>query len=66
MSVKKLLGLESFPICDSEIMQKIKDAQRQQLTEVEFIFNQKKVKIKIPQLAPEAMMRGYSYYHDAK
>lgn len=66
MSVKKLLGLDSFPIGDTEIMQRIRDAQRKQLQEVEFIFQQKKVKIKIPQLAPEAMMTNYHYYYDAK
>ena len=46
MSVKKLLGLETFPIKEAEIMARIADARRKNLKEVIFTGDQRKVKIK--------------------
>lgn len=52
MSLKKLLGLESFPIRDSEIMRRIHEGYRQQLEEIEFSSGERRVKVKLGDVFP--------------
>jgi len=67
MSVKKLLGLETFSITEEEIISRLEDAYRKKLQEVEFSSSKKKVKIKIKNVARSGMMKGYrEYYSNAK
>ncbi|HIG92611.1 TPA: hypothetical protein HA234_00260 [Candidatus Woesearchaeota archaeon] len=63
MSLKKLLGMESFPLEEREIMERIQTGFRNNLDEVEFSFNRRKVKVKLSHLAPEGMMKGYQDYY---
>ena len=62
MSVKKLLGLETFPIKEAEIMARIADARRKNLKEVIFTGDQRKVKIKITHTNPQGCMRIWQEY----
>ena len=63
MSLKKLLGLEDFPIKESEIMQKIADARKNNKDVVEFNFDGHNVKVKIPpQTHLDGLMRGWADY----
>lgn len=63
MSVKTLLGLEAFPITESEIIRKIEEAQRRHLSEIEFTSPRKRVLVKIGDVEPKGIMRdGGSYY----
>ena len=49
MSIKNLLGLTDIDISDSEIMAKIREAQRKNLSEVEFIkLDGTRIKIELP------------------
>ena len=67
MSVKKLLGLENFSITEEEVMQKLEDAYRKRIYEVEFSSPRRKVKVKISDVNKAGVMRGYwDYYGDAK
>ncbi len=66
MSLKKLLGLEAFPIKDSEIMQKILEAKRNNIEMIEFSSETKKVRINITKLCPDGLMKGYQDYYSAK
>lgn len=50
MSLKELLGLNGTDISEAEIMKKIAEAKRQNLTEVEFDVGGSKVKISIPSI----------------
>ncbi len=65
MSLKKLLGLESFPIREVEIMQQIKDAYQRKQEVIEFISGKKKVKLKLSQIATEGVMRDYQDYYSS-
>tara|TARA_Y100000310_G_C20642624_1_gene794817 strand:- start:1156 stop:1353 length:198 start_codon:yes stop_codon:yes gene_type:complete len=62
MSVKKLLGLESFPIKEAEIMARIAEAKRKNLKEVVFTGNNHKVKIKLTYTNPQGCMRSWQEY----
>ena len=63
MSLKKLLGLENFPIKDSEIMKKIAEARKNNKDVVEFNFEGHSVKVKIPpQIHLEGLMKGWADY----
>jgi hypothetical protein len=66
MSLKILLGLESFDITEEEIMQKINDANHLQLREVEFASLNKKVKVKISSVNPAGITKGYWNYYEVK
>lgn len=66
MSLKKLLGMESFPIEEEEIMSRIKEAERKHLKEIIFASGYKKVKVKLQQTSPEGMMRDNFFYYDAR
>ncbi len=63
MALKKLLGLEAFPVTDEEIMLKIQEAQRQHQSEVEFRMPTKSVKIKVTDVATQGIMREYWDYY---
>ena len=63
MTLKKLLGLEAFPLTDEEIMQKIQEAQQRHLSVVEFSMPSKRVKIKVSDVEPQGMMREYWDYY---
>jgi hypothetical protein len=63
MSLKKLLGLENFPIKDFEIMHKIVEARKQNKEVVEFNFDGHCIKVKIPpQTHLDGLMRGWADY----
>jgi hypothetical protein len=59
MSLKKLLGLEAFPIKESDIMRKIQEARKKHLHEIEFTSNKHKVICRIRDVAPEGITRWY-------
>ena len=63
MSFKKLLGLESFPINEVEILRRIQEARRHKRQEIEFISQNKTVKVKLHILNPEGIMRGNQDYY---
>ncbi len=63
MTLKKLLGLEAFPLTDEEIMRKIEDAQQRHLSVVEFSIPTKRVKIKVTDVEPQGVMREYWDYY---
>ena len=65
MTLKKLLGLESFPIREVEIMQQIKDAYQRKQEVIEFTSGKKKVKLKLSQIATEGLMRDYQDYYSS-
>ncbi|PIZ50809.1 hypothetical protein COY27_05830 [Candidatus Woesearchaeota archaeon CG_4_10_14_0_2_um_filter_33_13] len=62
MSTKKLLGLENCPLTEAEIMQRIAEAKKNNIKVVEFIFDQHKVSVKVSQVHPEGLMRGWADY----
>jgi len=59
MSLKTLFGLEDSALKGSEIIKRIINARRQHQEEIEFVSGNKRVIVRINQLAPEGMMRGY-------
>ena len=63
MALKKLLGLESFSISDSEIIKRIRKAQSEHKREVVFTSPQKKVTIRLSDVDPAGMMREYWDYY---
>ncbi len=57
MSIKNLLGLSDIDISDSEIMAKIREAQRKNLSEVEFIkLDGTRIKIELPTMGFDSSM----------
>ena len=51
MSIKNLLGLKDANISDCDIMAKIREAQRNNLTEVEFVkLDGSRVRIELPKM----------------
>ncbi|PIN75130.1 hypothetical protein COV17_04230 [Candidatus Woesearchaeota archaeon CG10_big_fil_rev_8_21_14_0_10_36_11] len=63
MTMKKLLGLESFPFTEEEIVQRIRDAQRNHLKEVVFSTPNRKITITLGDINPAGMMREYWDYY---
>jgi hypothetical protein len=64
MSMKKILGLESFPIGEAEIMRRIKEANSRNQEIIEFSAGKRKVRIRCPITATEGVMKEYEdYYH---
>ena len=63
MTLKKLLGLEDFPILETEIMSRLQEAYRNKQEIVEFCCGNTKVKVRIRQIWPEGMMREYEGYY---
>lgn len=64
MGVKKVLGLESFPIADREIMRRIAEARRNDLNEVVFTSpGCKTVKLKLSRVNTAGLMREYDDYY---
>ncbi|MBT4935926.1 hypothetical protein HN734_00275 [Candidatus Woesearchaeota archaeon] len=61
--MKKLLGLESFPFTEEEIVRRIRDAQRKHLKEVVFSTPNRTITISIGDINPAGMMRGYCDYY---
>ena len=66
MSLKMLLGLEDFSITDREIIEKINEAHRKQLLEVEFSSSHRKVTIRLSQVNPIGLTRGHFDYWTAR
>ena len=65
MSLKKILGLESFPLNDAEIMRRIVEAKRNNIETIEFSSGKKKVCINITKVSPDGLTRGhYDYWTD--
>jgi len=62
MSLKSLLYLDSFPIKEEDIMRKLQEAYAQHKEVIEFSHNHKKVAVRISNLHPEGLMRGYFDY----
>ena len=62
MSLKKLLGLETFPLSETEIMKKIDDAYQTSRDEIVFTFNSKKVTVRLSKISPLGMMTDYHDY----
>jgi hypothetical protein len=66
MSLKKLLGLEAFPLRDSEIMKRIIEAKRNNIEMIEFSSETKKVRVNITKLSSDGLMRDHQDYYSAK
>lgn len=47
MALKTLLGLDAFPLSESEIMSKIQQAYKNNSREIEFIDKDKKVRVSL-------------------
>jgi len=63
MSLKKLFGLEDFPISEAEIMEKIEEAHHNRRHEVIFTSGGRKVRLSLSGVHPEGIMRGYTSYY---
>ena len=66
MSLKKVLGLELFPIEDAEIMHRLQEAFNNRQEVVEFCSGNRKVRVKVNQISPEGLMKDYQEYYSAK
>jgi hypothetical protein len=64
MSAKKLLGLEACPLSESEIMQKIIEAQKKDLRVIVFPSAGKNVQIRLQRVNPQGIMRQYQNPED--
>ena len=65
MSLKKLLGLELFPLHDSEIMRRLAEARQNNVEVVEFSSGIKKVRVKLTPVQIDGLMSGYKgYFND--
>ncbi len=65
-SIKTLLGLEQSEFTEMQIMNKIREARRKKLTEVVFTAGKKRVKVKLSQIDPTGLTRGYWDYAGEK
>lgn len=64
MDVKKVLGLESFPIPDREVMRRIIEARRNDQDEVVFTSpGCQTVKIKLARVNRAGLMKEYQDYY---
>jgi hypothetical protein len=63
MSIKTVLGLEAFPITEEQVIKKIKDAQNNNLREVEFTSGGKTVKLRLSQTQAIGMMTDWHDYY---
>lgn len=61
MSVKKLLGLEQCPLDEGEIMQRILEAQQQQVGVLEFPTRLTTVRVIIHGISPQGIMKDYEH-----
>jgi len=66
VGIKQLLGLEACSLTEEEIVERLQEARRQQLHEVEFLTTQKKVKVRLKQVNPAGIMRDYWHSPEAK
>ena len=59
MSIKRLLGLDGFPLDDCQIIQKIVEARNHKQETVEFrVPGSKPVQIRVSKLTPQGIMHG--------
>ncbi|MEW5897440.1 MAG: hypothetical protein AB1668_07125 [Nanoarchaeota archaeon] len=59
VTLNKLLGLEQFPIRNTEIMKKLQEGYLRQLNEIEFSSGGKSVKLKLHHVSEEGIMKWY-------
>ncbi len=65
MTLKKLLGLESFiGLKDVEIMQRIREAQAEHKEIIEFCSGGKIVRIHVPEVHPEGTTQRFDGYFE--
>lgn len=57
MSLKQLLGLESFPLSEMEIVKRIHEAYQNHREEVEFTTGLRKVRVRLADVCPEGIIR---------
>lgn len=62
MSLKRMLGLEQFPLDDQEIMRQIAEARRNNINIIEFSSGTKRARINISGISPEGMMYQWQDY----
>ena len=63
MSLKKLLGLDTCPLSEQEIIKKIDEASKNKQEEIVFTCkNNKKVKIRLSQVSSMGLMNDYKEY----
>lgn len=65
MGMKKLLGLDQFPIGEVEIMRKMAEASLTKQEFVEFSSGKQKVRIHLKQMSQEGIMKDYEDYYIA-
>ena len=59
MSIKRLLGLDAFPLDDCQIIQRIVEARNNKVEMIEFQApGSKPVQIRLSKLTPEGIMHG--------
>ena len=63
MSIRRLLGLEGFPLHDEEIMARLREAYQSNREEIIFSSPQRRVRVKLSKVSPLGMMRGYEDYY---
>ncbi len=63
MSLKHILGLEAFPLTEEEVMRKIEDARRRNISEVVFSMPRKKVKVHLCTTNPSGLMTDWAEYY---
>ena len=63
MSLKGLLGLESCPLTEEEVIKALQNASNKQLDEIEFP-SKNQVKVRIAKVNPKGTMNGHFGYYD--
>ncbi len=63
MSLKQQLGLGTFPINDGEILRQLEEARLNRREVIEFVCGQRRVTVRVSQIAPEGIMREYEAYY---
>ncbi len=66
MGLKQLLGLDTFPLHDREIMKQIQDAYRKQQVEVVFSSGKKRVVVRLRQCATDGLMNDWHDYYGGR
>jgi len=63
MTLKKMLGLETFPISDEEITRQLHEAFQSQREVIEFVSGSRRVRVRVPQVSAQGIMREYDAYY---
>lgn len=66
MALKKIFGLEGFPLSEEQILETLREAYSRRQTEVVFSNRNRKVRVRLNLLSPDGLMRGYEDYYKSR